>query len=113
MNISELLTRNERKILAKVAKPCFPTVLFWCIIVLAVDGTAAIVFSLRDCLIASEMVKHEDPQAIMVVGESLIFLLLAGIALFSALWWTVIRSYGMLLRKLGSELVSDEKPPTN
>src|SRR6267154_5662221 len=68
MNFSQL-TRKEKKILLLVAKPYFPTGSLWCIIVLAADGIAAIVFSLRDCLIASEMVKHENPEAIMVVWE--------------------------------------------
>ena len=112
MNISKF-TRNERKILAKVAQPYFPTALFWCIIAMAADGIAAIVFSLRDRLIASEMVKHENPEAITVLLESSLLLLVASTALFSAIWVTVIRSYGMLLRKLGSEVVNDEKRETN
>src|SRR6266478_5518666 len=112
MNFSQL-TRKERKILAKVAKPYFPAGSLWCIILLAADGIAAIMFSLRDCLIASEMVKHENPEAITVLLESSLLLLVASTALFSAIWVTVIRSYGMLLRKLGSEVVNDEKRETN
>ena len=112
MKVSQL-TKKERKILAKIAKPYFPTVLFWCVIAMAADGIAAIVFSLRDCLIASEMVKHENPEAIMVLLESSLLLLVASTALFSAIWVTVIRYYGMLLRKLASEVVNDEQPETN
>ena len=95
-------------ILSLVAKRYFPTGSLWCIIVLAADGIAAIVFSLRDCLIASEMVKHENPEAILVLLESSFLLLVASTALFSAIWWTAIRSYGMLLRKLGGAVVNDE-----
>lgn len=112
MNASQL-TKKEKKILANVAKPYFPTVLFWCIIAIAADGIAAIVFSLRDCLIASEMVKHENPEAIIVLLESSLLLLVASTALFSAIWVTVIRSYGILLRKFGSEIENDEKRQTN
>jgi hypothetical protein len=107
------LTKKEKKILSLVAKPYFPTGSLWCIIVLVADGIAAIVFSLRDCLIASEMVKHENPEAIMVLLESSFLLLVASTALFSAIWLSMIRSDGMLLRKLGSEVVYDEKPQTN
>jgi uncharacterized membrane protein YhfC len=111
MNFSQL-TRKERKILTKVAKPYFPAGSLWCIILLAADGIAAIVFSFRDCLITSEMVKNENPEAIMVLVESLLLLILASTALFSAIWLSVIRSYGMLLRKFGSEVVHAEKPKT-
>jgi len=103
MNLSQL-TKKERKILAKVAKPYFPTALLWCIVVMVADGIVAIVFSLRDCVIASEMEKHENPEAIIVLLEASLLLLVASTALFSAIWVTAIRSYGMLLRKLGSEV---------
>ena len=111
MNASQL-TKKESKILAKIAKPYFPAGTLWCVIILAADGIAAIVFSLRDCLIASEMVKHENPEAIVVLLESMLLLTLASTALFSAIWLSVIRSYGMLLRKFGSDL-RDEKHETN
>jgi hypothetical protein len=112
VNASQL-TKKEKKILAKVAKPHFPSVFFWCIIVAAAEGISAIVLSFRDCLVASEMTKHENPEAIMVLLESSFLLLVASTALFSAIWWTVIRSYGMLLRKLGSAVLNDEGPETN
>src|SRR6267154_4061364 len=112
MNFSQL-TRKEKKILLLVTKPYFPTGSLWCITVLAADGIAAIVFSLRDCLIASEMVKYENPESIMVLLESSLFLLLAAIALISAVWLNAIRSYGILLRKLASDFVHVEKPETN
>ena len=111
MNASQL-TKKEKKILLLVAKTYFPAGSLWCITVLAADGIAAIVFSLRDCLIASEMVKHENPEAIMVLLESSLLLLVASTALFSAIWVSAIRSYGKLLRKFGSEVVYDEKPET-
>lgn len=107
MNASQL-TKKEKKILAKVAKRHFPSVFFWCIIAAAADGIAAIVLSFRDCMVGSEMVKHENSEAIMVLLESSLFLLLAGVALFSAIWLSVIRSYGLLLRKLGSEVRNDQ-----
>ena|SRR5262245_14945050 len=106
------LTKKEKKILSLVARPYFPTGSLWYIIVLAADGIAAIVFSLRDCLIASEMVNHENPEAIMVLLESMLLLMLASTALFSTIWLSVIRSYGMLLRKFGSDLHA-EKHETN
>jgi hypothetical protein len=106
MNVSQL-TKKEKKTLSRVAKPYFPAGSLWFVILLTADGIAAIVFSVRDCLVASEMVKHENPEAIMVLLESSRFLLVAGIALFSAVWLSVIRSYGMLLRKLGSEVRHD------
>ena len=106
MNDSQL-SKKEKRIMTLVTKPYFPIGSLWCVIVLAADGIAAIVFSLRDCLLASEMVKHENPEIIMVLLESLLFLLLASTALFSAIWLSTIRSYGMLLRKLGSEVRHD------
>jgi len=96
------LTKREKKILAKVAKPYFPKATLWCIVLLAADGIAAIVFSFRGCLIASEMAAHENPESITVLVESSIFLLIASTALFSAIWFRALRSYGMLLRKLGN-----------
>jgi hypothetical protein len=112
MNASQL-TKKEKKILRLVVKPYFPAGSLWFVILLAADGIAAIVFSLRDCLIASDMVKHENPEAITVLLESSLFLLLASTALFSAIWISGIRSYGMLLRKLGSEVLNDELRETN
>jgi hypothetical protein len=85
MNSFEL-TKKEKRILALVAKAYFPSGSFWCLIVLVVDGIAAIVFSVRDCLIASAMAEHENPETIMVLLESLLFLRLANIGLLSAVW---------------------------
>jgi hypothetical protein len=110
----EHLTAYEegKKNHALVAKPWFPNRSLWCILILAADGLVAIVFSLRDCLLASEMVAHENPESITTLLESSLFLLVAGIALLSAIWLGALRSYGLLLRKFGEEMYV-EKPATD
>jgi len=96
--------------LARTLKPRFPAQFFSCIFWLAGAGIVAIVFSVRDCFVASEMANHENPETITVLLESCLFLLLANLALISAACVAALRSYGMLVRKIAAGRESRSTP---
>ena len=98
------LTPKEMRIVQKVSHPSWPKLTLWCILVIVACGVISLGIAIRDCVKLYHMVDAGiQPATISVMSETWVSLLTGGIALMSAIFIWNTRSYGLLIRKLGTK----------
>jgi ABC-type Fe3+ transport system permease subunit len=96
------LSPKEQRIVRKVTRPWWPRVTFWCVILIVVSGVVSIGLAISGWVKLYQMVDAGiQPATINVMSKTWASLLIGSTALMSSIFIWGIRSYGLLIRKLG------------
>jgi hypothetical protein len=95
------LNAKETRIIQKLSRPWWPKLTLACVIVFGACGVVLLAISTWDSLRFSRMAEDGlQPKTLSVMCNAWIALIGASTALFSAIWCSVIRNFGLLIRKL-------------
>jgi hypothetical protein len=96
------LTSKETRIVRKVSQSWWPKVTLYFVLAIVLCGVLCLALAIFGCVKLHSMAYAGiQPATITVLSETWISLMMGGIALMSAIFMWGIRSYGLLIRKLG------------
>ena len=98
------LTAKETRIIQKVSSPSWPKITLYCVLVLVSCGVLSLSIAITGCVRLYHMIDAGiQPATITVLLETWLSLMVGGIALMCSIFIWCVRSYGLLIRKLGDK----------